>query len=147
MISVINKTTSKKNCLFVKGPSNAGKTLLLKETLSEIIPFNAIISKLSNSSEFLWQPMIGSRVVFCDEMRCCPEQIEMMKLLFGGEPTAVPIKYQEPGIACRMPFIVTGNSDLWLTTSQTVDLEALKNRMITFEVQEWTALTGWLIDC
>jgi len=75
------------------------------------------------------------------------KQIEMMKLLFGGEPTAVPIKHQEPGIACRMPFIVTGNNDLWLTTPQTVDLEALKNRMITFEVQEWTALTGWLIDC
>lgn len=43
----INKTTSKKNCLFVKGPSNAGKMLLLKGTLSEI-PFNAIISMLGN---------------------------------------------------------------------------------------------------
>ena len=32
----------------MKGPSNAGKMLLLKGTLSEIIPFNAIISMLGN---------------------------------------------------------------------------------------------------
>jgi len=129
-----------KNCIFVKGPSNVGKTLLLKNMLSEIIPFHAIISTLGNSSEFLWQPMVGSRVVFCEEMGCGPEQIEMMKLLFGGEPTVVSIKHKEPGITCRTPFVVTGNSDPWLTTPQTVDLETLKNRMITFKVNEWRKL-------
>jgi len=35
---------------------------------------------------------------------------------------------------------VTGNSDPWLTTPQTVDLETLKNRMITFKVNEWRKL-------
>jgi len=66
IIAIYDKRTAKRNCFFVNGESNSGKTLLITNTLHAITPFPALISTIASSNESMWMPILGARAVFAN---------------------------------------------------------------------------------
>nr|WAQ80633.1 MAG: nonstructural protein [Parvoviridae sp.] len=130
----MNMKHQKINTLLLLGGSNSGKSMMLKRTLEPLVPFNAQIGGVGNSSAFMWMNCPGARAVFIEECMLAPEHIETAKLIFGGEPACVDVKLRPPAKVGRVPVFVTSNNEPWRMAQSAVDKEALQNRMTIFRV-------------
>lgn len=132
---IMDRKTTKRNTLMVIGPSNSGKTVFLKNTLSPLVPFQAQLGGVGNSSQFIWQNVPGSRALFIEECMLAPEHIETAKLIFGGEPASVDVKCKPPARTARVPVFITTNNEPWRLALNQTDKFALQNRIIEFHVR------------
>lgn len=102
--------TTKQNVLYFIGPANTGKSHIARLIWSCFLSHKIILpdgiysfANLVNAGAGLWE-----------EPLVTPDQVDMVKLIFEGEPSAeVSIKHQPSAkLGKRIPMIVTTNKEL-----------------------------------
>ena len=140
---VMNMKVAKQNTFMIMGPSNAGKTVIFKNSLLPIVPFSAQVGSVGNSGQFLWQMCPGNRAIFIEECRMAPEHIETCKLIFGGEDAMVDVKCKPQAKLSRTPVFISTNTYPWLQAPSPADKMALMNRMKIFHCTTWPDLAEY----
>lgn len=128
LCNIVDRKTGKKNTLLLVGSSNTGKTFFFNKPLQRLQPMKTLVGSMGNASPFMWEKCQGQRLIFVDECRIDPTNIETAKLLFGGEEPEVGCKGKIAGEVLKAPVICSGNVDPWYMARSTVDKEAMMNR-------------------
>nr|QKE54864.1 MAG: nonstructural protein [Parvoviridae sp.] len=121
----ITKSDSKRNTIYIEGPSNTGKTSLFLG-LKQVCPYGEIVNGLTFNFEALVDAVWG----LWDEPLCAPEVVEKFKQISGGETTQIPIKFKKPVTLPRTPILVCTNTPIWRWCPNQEPM--LKNRMFMF---------------
>lgn len=143
-ISVLNKTSGKKNAIMAHGPSNGGKSIFLHNPIADLCVFVGEVTNIGSSSQFAYQSLVNKRVAAIDEAVFAPEQLEMLKKITGGERTQVEVKFQRPQWLERIPVILTCNNYPWRANAQ--EAVAFKNRMHIWEIVSDDSLKDLLLQ-
>nr|QTE03796.1 MAG: nonstructural protein 1 [Dendrocopos leucotos Chaphamaparvovirus] len=122
----ITKQDSKRNTLYIKGPSNTGKSAFITG-LKSIVPWGEIV----NSNSFAFEGLLNCVIGVWEEPLCSPELAEKAKQVLEGMQCSIPVKYKKPQMLPRTPIIITTNHDLWRFCTREEDM--FKNRMFMYE--------------
>lgn len=131
--SVVDKDTHKINCFLIVGQASTGKSYFIQRPLQKLQPFRTLVSGVGNASQFQWEKCVGQRIIFVDECKMSPENMEMAKYVFGGEEPEVNRKHKEQAPLYKAPVIACGNDDPWLLAFNQNDKEAMRSRCIRYE--------------
>lgn len=138
VVSVIDRVQPKKNTICLVGESNSGKSVIIANPLKELCKFVGVLSVGAVSSEFMFQECVNKRLIAIDELLLPREQLQIMKLVLGGESLYVNTKHSGASHVRRAPTIFTGNQDLWALDMGSAT--AFNNRSHRFE----TRALDWL---
>nr|QOD39521.1 NS1 [uncultured densovirus] len=108
VFNVVERKIAKLNTLVVISPPSAGKNWFF----DMFCDFFLNVGKLGNPSKynsFAFQDAPNRRIIMWDEINYAPENIEIMKKLFGGTTTVVSVKYKCEMPVYRTPIIVMSN--------------------------------------
>lgn len=130
--NVVDRKTGKKNTFLIVGASNTGKTFFFNKPLQKLQPMKTLVGSMGNASPFMWEKCQGQRLIFIDECKIDPTNIETAKLLFGGEEPEVGCKGKIAGEVLKVPVICSGNVNPWHLARSDVDIEAMKNRCFRY---------------
>lgn len=131
--SVMDRSVYKKNTLMLYGAPNSGKTIIFTETLSALATHVGRITCLGANSEFLFQECINKRLIAIDELLVVREQMQIMKVLLGGEKMNANTKHTRAAEMERTPVIFTANSPIWIQAS--CEQSAFETRCFIYEVK------------
>ena len=107
---VLGKYVPKKNTFYLCGQSNAGKTFWV----NSFIPEKSLIGEMISSSDFAFQECVNKSLILINELQITtPEQANMHKKVWEGEPYSVNIKMKNAQTLYRKPVIVTSNQPVW----------------------------------
>lgn len=137
----LNRQNGKQNTLRLQGPKNGGKTRVFVKPLQTLIPFAAHITNAGNSSQFLWMDCPGMRCVFIEECQFSPENVQTAKKILGGEMCFVDQKGVKAARCHPLPVILTGNINPFQMVQNPLDLDALIERCIFWEIRSWPVLS------
>lgn len=128
---VINRKTGKRNTIWLAGPSNVGKTQLFQSFCNAF--FNGVYGVPSGNprSGFPFGSCVKKRLIFWDEPTITPDNIEVLKSVFGGNPTMVDMKYKSEQLLDPTPCLVTANFPPWHNQTQS-NKPLWLNRMYIF---------------
>ena len=125
--NVFDKQLPKKNCLYLHGEPNAGKSYIARS----LCVLGRYFCEISNSASFTWQMMEFQRIAIVEEPCFTPENIEFFKKIAEGHRTQVQVKGSQDVFIDRTPVIVTTNNHIWQYASG--EEGALRTRMFVFE--------------
>lgn len=111
LLSVLDKKTNKKNCFWIKGPNDTGKSGLIRQLAEKY--FKHTYGQPVNYSQFPFNDCLQKRILLWEEANIGDKVIDECKNVFGGQPCFINVKYKS---ACRMsrtPVLITSNFDLW----------------------------------
>lgn len=128
---ILNKEVNKINSLLILGTSNSGKSLLVKSCIENL--HHSSMTRTNSNNTFAFSDTLNKRVVCFEEPLIGPEKIDMVKLMFGGESTTIPVKYNTDEELERTPFLITSNKPID-DFCKPEDREALANRMYIFKL-------------
>ena len=128
---VINRKTGKRNTIWLCGPTNAGKTQLFQSFVNAF--FNGVYGVPSGNprSGFPFGSCVKKRLIYWDEPTIHPDNIEVLKSVFGGNPTMVDMKYKSEQLLDPTPCLVTANFPPW-HNQQISNKPVWLNRMYLF---------------
>lgn len=130
LLRVFNRTNGKKNALALIGPSNSGKSQIIRSFLDCYA--YGIRSSPSNKPRdtFQWASCVNARCILWEEPNISNDNIEEVKLLLAGDPCSIEVKYQDAQFIEQTPFFITSNRELhhWVQTSS----EEMNNRIEKF---------------
>lgn len=101
----------KKGCLLLRGPPNAGKTMIL-ESLARCALFYVNKSHFDNKSNFVYADLVGNRCALFNEPSITDETVNTMKNILEGCSTTVDMKYKSGASLEGMPILIATNVDL-----------------------------------
>lgn len=127
---VANMETTKKNCVWVWGPSNSGKSTVMDSFINCF--FESCVGKPDNNerTSFPFNSCVNRRVIFWEEPSLRPNNIEDVKCLMSGTTFSTDIKYQSAVTIKRTPVFVTANKTPWSGMS---DANIMMSRCFTFK--------------
>ena len=140
LYDVLTQRRSKINSFVLQGPSNAGKSYILRTLRYISVAYGEIHAGDNNAFQF--QNCINTNLIYIDEPRISPEIAEQMKLVLEGCPTKVKVKCKDDEILNRTPVIMTSNSNVWRWCAG--EERAFKNRMFLYRL---TQPCDWLKKC
>lgn len=109
MCIIRDKTLQKINGLVIQGPTNAGKSLLIR-TLTDIL-MPKTIPRENDNSQFKLDELVLAVAVRFEEPLITPNNVGTWKLLLEGEKVTTDIKNKDKEEIVRIPiFITTENS-------------------------------------
>ena len=129
LVSVLDKTIPKKNCIHVKGPPCAGKNLFF----DCVCAFCINCGHLGNFNRYNAFPMmdcIDKRVIMWNEPMMESSAAETLKMIFGGDTCPVKVKYMGDKLLLRTPIICLSNNQPFPRD------DAFQCRMFTYEWQQ-----------
>jgi hypothetical protein len=142
LFNVVNFYEKKRNCVWVWGPSNTGKSTLMASFIDAF--FSSGVGRPDNNdrTSFKFNNCVNKRIIFWEEPAITPVNIEEVKCLMSGTTFSTDIKYQSSVEIRQTPVIVTSNNTPWHgMTSQ----EVMKTRCFIFKL--CTVLTDdWLLQ-
>jgi len=109
LLKIVNRQNGKKNCLWLWGESNAGKTQLMKAFVDTVCPGMYGIPLSNVRSAFMFGNCVNKRLIFWEEPMINAENIEAVKNMFAGGSFSVDVKYRDNIIVDPTPVIVTSN--------------------------------------
>lgn len=130
---IMNMKVPKKNCLYLEGRSNAGKSLISNSILGSVcgVALQNIGHGRPDSLRFVFQPLRDSRCCVINECLITTDSIETYLPILGGEAVMTDVKFASPESVPRTPIIITSNKspgqDLNPISKQ-AHLAALMNR-------------------
>lgn len=108
---VLTKNNGKKNCIWLKGPSDCGKSWLIKSVEGLMIT-SGRISLLNKNNNFPFSSVIDCRLIVLDELNFDPILwTDPLKLLLSGDPISVSVKYKNDVMLYKTPVITMSNTD------------------------------------
>lgn len=144
VVGVYDKRRPKINTLCIIGTSDTGKSSFFCEVLEKLQPFYATYTMASNEDRFAFAEFAGKRVAFAHEGSFGTQQMEMAKMICGGQAVDVEVKCQKKVRVYRIPFFITCNHLPWQLAINDADKLAFQNRCImykTIKVDEVPKLT------
>lgn len=117
VFAVMDRSVFKKNTLMLYGEPNSGKTIIFTETLSSLATHVGRITCLGANSEFVFQECVNKRLIAIDELLVVREQMQIMKVLLGGEKMNANTKHTKAAEMERTPVIFTANNPIWIQAS------------------------------
>lgn len=123
--NILDRKVEKRNCIQIKGPSNAGKTIFSK-ICSSLCLVKGQLANFNKYCQFPLQDCVDKRILIWDEPNCEPSAFDTCKMLFAGDPCMANIKYQSHVQIDKTPIIITTNADIFPNT------DIFNNRMYKF---------------
>lgn len=131
---LLSNRGDKRNCMFIFGASNAGKSVMFAHPIEAIMINVGRVIQMNTSSTFIFESCIGRRLISIEECTVPPNHVEECKKLMGGEICQVNVKnVREGGIVAPTPVIATANMHPWLFVPE--HREAIVNRCYLYECQ------------
>lgn len=128
LFSVLNRDGGKKNCMFIYGPSNCGKTVMFTKPLEAIMINVGRINNINQTGQFVFENCVSTRLISIEECAIPKHFLEDMKKILGGEECQVGVKYIADGALLQpTPVICTSNREPWVFSL--IDEEPLRNRL------------------
>lgn len=116
LYEVVCKLKPKKNAFLVVSPPNGGKNLFFDCLLHSCINFGQM-ANFNKYNSFPLMDIVQRRIILWNEPNFEPAAEETLKTIFGGDSTAVRVKYQGDAIVQRTPVIILSNADIFPKTS------------------------------
>ncbi len=116
VVAVINKRSGKKNCLWLQGVSNAGKSQIIGSLLNAYFPNTMGTPNNSPRTTFTFNDCMYKRVILWEEPNITIDNIEDIKIILGGQDCRIDAKYQSSAVMQATPFFITSNKPLWALT-------------------------------
>lgn len=106
--------TGKRGCLYLKGPANCGKSLLVRLIAAYFGYEHCGLVSRCEENRFWLQGILDKRLVIAEEFNCTDIQADQLKLHFEGSPFAqVEIKNQSAvKLKRRQPWVVSTNFEI-----------------------------------
>lgn len=128
----MNCEHKKKNCLFLYGPPNTGKTMIAQLLTSVFL--TGTMSLKGITSDFYFEPILNKSIAVLEELWVVPQVADDFKTIFSGQTLDINKKHTTMQKLCRTPIIVTSNhSRFGRGFLSGVDENALQNRCFKFE--------------
>jgi hypothetical protein len=124
---VINREVRKKNCLWLQGESNSGKSWIASSILTLCSLYTTIPSGMN---DFMFQDCINKRIIGMNEPLVLESGLEQLKEILEGRECNVRVKYKPNQLMSPTPFIITSNFDLWIMNPDAKD--PLLNRIFDY---------------
>nr|QTE04061.1 MAG: nonstructural protein 1 [Turdus pallidus parvoviridae sp.] len=130
LMKVMNGDTSKKNCMWIWGPSNTGKSTVAAAFIDYFFP--TCVGKPDNNdrTSFPFNACVNKRVIFWEEPTIHPQNVEDVKCLMSGTTFSTDIKYQSAVEIHKTPVLVTCNKVPWQGMSES---NVMRSRCFTFK--------------
>lgn len=132
VLSVYDKHKPKLNTMCIVGKSNTGKSAFFNDVLQKLQPFYATYTCAANEDRFAFAEFSGKRVAFAHEGTFGTQQMEMAKMICGGQEVDVEVKCQKKVRVYRIPFFITSNQLPWVLATNDADKLAFRNRCILY---------------
>lgn len=113
LITIVDKKIMKINTLWLKGPPNCGKSLLMESVARSCIYYANNNQLNSKTSQFGMQEFILARIVLLDEVALGSDFKDKFNLLCGGNDTNTDKKHQGYEKIKRTPVILMSNGNIW----------------------------------
>lgn len=113
---VVCKSVPKRNTFMVTSPPNAGKNYFFDCLIHSCINFGQI-ANFNKYNQFPLMDCVQKRILLWNEPNYEPGAEETLKTIFGGDSTAVRVKYQGDAIIPRTPLIILTNTDIFPRTA------------------------------
>lgn len=141
VFDIMDKVRPKINTLFLKGPANAGKTLIA-ESIARASIFYCNIQQFQKGKNFLFMDAVGKRCCMINEPRITDEHAEVLKNVLEGAAVHVDVKFQSGQMLQRTPVVIATNHDLsmYLQHTKHINEEAYRSRMIRHELKTFSDL-------
>jgi len=133
VLSIYDKHKTKHNTFCMTGKSNTGKSAFFNDVLQRLHPFYATYTCAANEDRFAFAEFSGKRVAFAHEGTFGTQQMEMAKMICGGQEVDVEVKCKSKVRIYRIPFFITSNQIPWILATNDADKLAFKNRCIMYE--------------
>ena len=102
----LNRQNGKKNHIMIIGPPSCFKSWFV-EILQAYCMKNGNIQNMTKVNSFPFSDCVHSRMLSWDEPQFNIEWTETLKLIFGGNPAPISVKYQNNVIMRKVPIIIT----------------------------------------
>lgn len=132
VLSIYDKHKSKHNAFCITGKSNTGKSAFFNDVLQRLHPFYATYTCAANEDRFAFAEFSGKRVAFAHEGTFGTQQMEMAKMICGGQEVDVEVKCKSKVRIYRIPFFITSNQIPWILATNDADKLAFQNRCIVY---------------
>lgn len=140
LANCLNGKSKKKNCIWVFGPSNTGKSTLMASFIDLFFPTCVGRPDNSERTSFPFNSCVNKRVIFWEEPAITPRNVEDVKCLMSGTKFSTDIKYQSAIEIAKTPVVVTANKVPWAGMT---DSNIMKSRCFSFKLS--TVLSeAWL---
>lgn len=136
LYSVLDRKSSKQNCIVIYGEYSAGKSLFARIIKNAMICYGQILN-MNKHSQFPFNNCVNKRILHWDEPNFEPSAIEVLKTLFSGDETPANIKHQDFATITKTPVIVTSNRMNFPTT------ETFMSRLFIFKWSTASFLKDW----
>lgn len=140
LFEVCHMIRAKKNGFHITGPSNSGKSYVLRSVRNGLM--NCGRMRCQASDNFTFGSCVDKTLIYTDEMWFTPQNVEEGKCILEGTMTAVNVKQQAERYLERTPSLSTSNDDPWRHVPQ--ERTAMNNRMFIYETKRpMPQLKGW----
>lgn len=134
ILTVLSGDGGKKNCLFLWGATNSGKSVMFSKPLEYIMQSVGRINQISAGNAFTFEACVNRRLISIEECKMAKIHIDELKKIMGGETCQVNVKgVREGGIVRSTPVIATSNENPLEST--TADTRAIGNRCYLYHLQ------------
>lgn len=111
LFEICHKIRAKVNGFHITGPSNSGKSYILRSIKNGLM--NSGRMRCQASTNFTFGSCVDKSLIFTEDMWFTPQNIEEAKCILEGADIYVNVKHQQERILKRTPCISTSNEDPW----------------------------------
>ena len=131
VVNVMDKKLQKLNTLWIKGQSNAGKSLVMN-SLGRSCRFYVTLNEFDEKVGFPLNDAPDQSVLFINEPEVSARRVELLKNGMEGQNIAINVKSKSGIILRRVPWLIASNHDLWEYCPE--EKTAILNRCIFYEM-------------
>jgi hypothetical protein len=107
--TILGQKLPKKNCLYLQGASNAGKSFWI----DAMIGWCDSVGNQIESDQFMYQELINKKVAVLNEIHLNPVTVETFKNIAEGRETGINVKNKAQQTLKRLPIMLTSNTLIW----------------------------------
>ncbi len=133
-IVVREKQIEKLNSFAICGPTNCGKSMVIK-WLTDVLQGETLI-KQNDMNQFYFSKITNASSVIMEEPIIWGQNVNIYKTLLGGESHTTDRKYSDHKEIPRTPFFITTNENELGSKCSDVDRNALASRSYHFHMQQ-----------
>nr|WQF62303.1 MAG: nonstructural protein [Feral pigeon parvovirus A] len=136
----------KKNCLYLYGPANTGKTMIA-EAICKMVKVYGNVNH--NNGNFPFNDCHGKAVLWWEECIMVDTYVEPAKCILGGSAVRVDKKGEDSVLIKKTPIVITSNNDITSCTSRNIVMTThaapIRARSLKFTFNTWLTSNWGLI--
>lgn len=138
---IVNRVHSKKNSLWLYGPPNCGKSLIVNSIAGSLIYPAALEQPDPRGARFVYSNLVRARAGVLNECKIYSNVADKMLLLLEGGNVETDAKFKDQANIRRVPLLITSNSLLWNQLPGQYDKQrAIEERVTRYNMQTFPEL-------